>query len=265
MRYIHYSLLLISLTLNTTIYADSYTTTRDSDNIPEIVYEADMGTGELRISRGNETKIVPNIVGYTGQTSRTLVTFNGGPALIYENAGSNTLFEVFYTLTFKGEAPLIDCLYGNIRNGRNGVSIRKGVCNLQEPLSSQYQDLIYTYSNQWIEATNSVSLQAVMAEPSQAVDVPIDRLGGIDLALRYSSAEELMSASPTTIAKVDDQIYEITTGNAYFIYDADGTTPFAMDVERDPATRTFKRITSKDLLRAIKSSGDGFRIRENVK
>lgn len=251
MRYTRYSTLLVSLSLATATHADPYTVIIDSNASPKIVYKANMNTGALTISWGKETKIFTDIVGYTGQVSRALSSFNGGPALSYENAGSNTLFEVFYTLTLKDKVPLIDCVYGNIRNGQNGVSIRKAVCNIQKPLSSQYQDLIFTYSDRWIKASNSVSLQSVMAEPSQEVDAPLDRLGEIDLALRYSSVEELMSATPKTIAKVDEKTHEITNGNAYLVYDADGTTLLAVDMETDPVTHALERLTATDLSLAI--------------
>ena len=214
-------------------------------------YRADMDTGELTISWGKETRVFADIVGYAGQTSRTLVSFNGAPALTYENAGSNTSFEVFYTLALKDKVPVIDCVYGNIRNAQNGASIRKAVCNLNKPLSSEYQDLVFAYSDKWIDASNAVSLQSVMAEPAEPADASLGHLGEVDVALRYSSVDELMSATPKTIATAAAKTHEVSSGNAYFVYDADGTTPLSLDVETEPATHTLKRLTSTELLRAI--------------
>lgn len=245
--------LLIPLALATTIYAKTYTVTANRGGISE-VYTGDMDTGELTISWEKEVKILADIVGYAGQTSRMLVSFNNEPALAYENAGSNTYFEVFYTLTLKGKDPFINCVYGNIRNGQNGMSIRKAVCNLDKPLTSKYEDLIFAYSDKWIEASNTVSLQSVMAAPPHAADVPLDRLGEVDVALRYSSVEELMSATPKTIATAGAKTYEVSSGNAYLVYDADGITPLALDVEMDPVTHTLKRLTSTDLLLGIEAN-----------
>ncbi|MBA1274938.1 hypothetical protein [Stutzerimonas azotifigens] len=243
--------LLISLTLATTIYANTYTVSTNSE-LSE-VYTANMDTGILTINWGNETKVFSDMVGHTGQASRTLVPFNGGPALSYENSGSNTHFEVFYTLTLREKVPFIDCVYGNIRNGQNGVSIRKAVCNLQKPLSSNYQDLIFTYSDNWIEASNTVSLQSVMTEPSEAADAPLGQLGEVYVALRYDSVEELMSATPKTIATVGAKNHEVTIGNAYLVYEADGITPLALDIETDPATHSLKRLTPTELLLAVEA------------
>jgi hypothetical protein len=245
--------LLISLTLATAIYAKPYTVTVNRDEVSE-VYTGDMDTGELTISWEKEVKIFADIVGCVGQTSRMLVSFNNEPALAYENAGSNTYFEVFYTLTLKGKDPFINCVYGNIRNGQNGMSIRKAVCNLDKPLTSKYEDLIFAYSDKWIEASNTVSLQSVMAAPPHAVDVPLDRLGEVDVALRYNSVEELMSATPKTIATAGAKTYEVSSGNAYLVYDADGITPLALDVETDPVTHTLKRLTSAELLLSIEAN-----------
>jgi hypothetical protein len=233
--------------------AQTYTVTANRSEVTES-YQGNMDTGELTISLGTETKVIADIVGYAGQTSRALVSFNGAPALTYESAGSNTHFEVFYTLALKGKAPVIDCVYGNIRNGQNGASIRKAVCNLDKPLSSEYQDLIFAYSDKWIEASNAVSLQSVMAEPSQAADAPLGRLGEVAVALRYSTVDELMSAAPKTIATAAGKTHEVSSGNAYLVYDADGTTPLPLDVETAPATHMLKRLTAAELLHAIEAN-----------
>jgi hypothetical protein len=253
MKHMLSATLLLSLTLTTTLHAQTYTDTTKRGKVTE-THQADMNTGELTIRWGKETKVFANIVGYAGQTSRTLASFNGAPALTYENTASSTSFEVFYTLALKDKVPIIDCLYGNIRNAQNGVSIRKAVCNLNKPLSSKYQDLVFAYSDKWIEASNAVSLQSVMAEPAQPADAPLGRLGEVDVALRYSTVDELMSAAPKTIATVGAKTHEISSGNAYFVYDADGTTPLALDVETDPTTHTLKRLTAVDLLRAVEAN-----------
>jgi len=244
---------LLMLVLATTAQAQTKSLTFDRDGSIE-TYRADMTTGELTISWGTETKVFTNLVGYAGQTTRALVSFNGAPALTYENAGSNTHFEVFYTLALKNKAPVIDCVYGNIRNAQNGASIRKAVCNLNKPLSSEYQDLVFAYSDKWIEASNAVPLQSLMEEPSQPVDAPLGRLGEVNVAFRYSTVDELMSAAPKTIATAEEKTYEVSSGNAYFVYDADGVTPLALDVETDPATHTLKRLTASELRRAIEAN-----------
>lgn len=253
MKHILSATLLLSLGLSTAVQAQKNTLTFFREGVTE-TYQANMDTGDLMISWGKETKVFANIVGYAGQTSRTLVSFNGGLALTYENTGSNTHFEVFYTLALKEKIPVIDCVYGNIRNGHNGVSIRKAVCNLDNPLSSEYQDLIFAYSDKWIEASNAMSLQSLMAEPSQAAEAPLGRLGEVDIALRYNSVDELMSAAPKTIAIAGDKTHELSSGNAYLVYDSDGITALSLDVETDPATHTLKRLTSEELLRAIDSN-----------
>ncbi|RMH83310.1 hypothetical protein EA796_17410 [Pseudomonas sp. AOB-7] len=245
--------LLLTLALATAVQAQRNTLTFFRKGVTE-TYQANICTSELTISLENDVKVLTDIVGYAGQTSRMLVSFNNEPALAYENAGSNTYFEVFYTLTLKGKDPFINCVYGNIRNGQNGMSIRKAVCNLDKPLTSKYEDLIFAYSDKWIEASNTVSLQSVMAEPPQTVEARLDRLGEVDVALRYSSVEELMSATPKTIATAGAKTYEMSSGNAYLVYDADGITPLALDVEMDPVTHTLKRLTPTDLLLGIEAN-----------
>lgn len=237
--------------LATTTHAKPYTIAINRADSSES-YTADIESGILIIERSGETiTTLPNIVGYTGQITRALTSFNNGPALSYENSGSNTYFEVFYTLTLNKSTPLIDCAYANIRNGQNGVSVRKAVCNLEAPLSNNYQDLIFKYSDAWIDASNKVSLQSIMDEPSKAALVLLGSLGEVNLSLRYESIEDLMSATPGTIATKGGEFHEVTAGNAYLVYDADGITPLALDVEMDPISHTLKRLTSTELSRAI--------------
>ena len=83
---------LLSLALVATVQAQTYTVAANKDGVTES-YQGNMDTGELTISWGTETKVIADIVGYAGQTSKALVSFNGAPALTYENAGSNTHFE----------------------------------------------------------------------------------------------------------------------------------------------------------------------------
>lgn len=98
-------------------------------------------------SLGPGNKGVRRYSRYCRPDIQTLVTFNRLPALTYENTASSTSFEVFYTLSLKNKVPVIDCVYGNIRNAQNGASIRKAVCNLNQPLSSKYKDLVFAYSD----------------------------------------------------------------------------------------------------------------------
>lgn len=253
MKYRLSATLLITLALATNTHAQTYTVTANEGGVTK-TYQANMNTSELTIISGQETKVFADIVGYAGQTSRTLVSFNGAPALTYENAGSNTSFEVFYTLALKDKAPVINCAYANIRNGQNGTSIRKAVCNLDTPLSSEYQNLIFTYSDKWLDASTAVSTQPLIAEPYKPLNLPIGRLGEVDIALHYNSLDALLGATPKTIAIAGAKTYEVSSGNAYLVYDANGTTPLSLDVETDIEAHTLKRLTSAELLRIIEAN-----------
>lgn len=256
MKHILSGTLLLALAISTTTLAETYTVTAKSGEGHES-YQADMITGDLTISWGSKTKLIADMVGYAGQTTRALVSFNGNPALTYENPGANTHFEVFYTLAMRNDAPVIDCAYFNIRNGLNGVSIRKATCNLNKPLSNKNQDLISTYSDRWLDASNTVSLQSVLTEPSKPAEAPVGRLGEVEIVLRYGSVGELMSATPKTIAIAGSKIHEVSSGNAYLVYDADATTPMALDVETNPITHELQRLTPAELSSVVEAFGNG--------
>ena len=205
-------------------------------------YQANSQAGTLDVKVGGTSKRFDNLLGSDGGIYRGLVRFNGGPALFYETTASSTSFTVYYTLKIKGQVPVIDCLYGDIRNAQNGVSIRKSVCNLDAPLKADYQDLVYRYSDVWIRETNPVSFEPIMAEPSQPVDVLVGNLNDVQVALRYSSMDDLMSAAPSTWLTQAEHSHDLGKGSVYFVYDADGKTPLGLDVETDPIRHLLKRL-----------------------
>lgn len=219
----------------------------ERDNRTE-TYTVNSETGSLEIEREGISNKFSTAVSSRGETYRALVSFNKGPALFYENAASSTSFQVYYTLKIKKDAPVVDCIYGNIRNAQNGTSIRKAICNLGKPLTSDYQDLIFPYSDKWIGESNTAGVEQLMAEPPQPVDIPVGSLGEIRVVLRYDSLDDLMSASPRTIAIKGTDSRDFGTANAYFVYDADGTTPLGLDVEKSPDGHTLERLDGTRLL-----------------
>ena len=92
-----------------------------------------------------------------------------------------------------------------------------------------------------------------MAEPAEAAVTPLGKLGNVLVALRYDSIEDLISTTPKTIASAAGKIY-VVTGNAYLVYDVDGVTASALDVETDPVAHSLKRLTATELLQAIKKN-----------
>lgn len=212
-----------------------------------------MDAGTLTIKQGTETTIITDIVGYAGQTARTLVRFNGGAALSYENSGSNTHFEVFYTLKVKDNIPLIDCIYSNIRNGRMVPPFEKLFATLTKYYRAITKIQLSVTQTPGLRSLRA-SLQSVMAEPAEAAVTPFGKLGNVLVALRYDSIEDLISATQKTIASAAGKTYVVTTGNAYFVYDVDGVTASALDVETDPVAHSLKRLTATELLQAIKKN-----------
>lgn len=219
----------------------------ERDNRTE-TYTMNSETGSLEIEWASMSNKFPTVVSSSGETYRALVSFNEGPALFYENAASSTSFQVYYTLKIENDAPVVDCIYGNIRNAQNGVPIRKAICNLGKPLTSDYQDLIFPYSDKWIGESNAAGVAQLMAEPLQPADIPVGSLGGVRVVLRYDSLDDLVSASPRTIAIKGADSRDFGTANAYFVYDANGTTPLGLDVEKSPDGHTLERLDGTRLL-----------------
>lgn len=211
------------------------------------VYTANNESGLLKIEWEGASNRFPAAVGSSGETYRTLVNFNEGPALYYENAASSTSFQVYYTLKIENDTPVVDCIYSSIRNAQNGASIRKAVCNLNNPLTNDYQNLIFIYSDKWISESNAVNFEKLMSEPAKPVDIPVGSLGEVDVVLRYDTLDDLVSASPRTLVMQGAASQDLGTVSAFFVYDVDGTTPLGLDVERSPETHRLDRLHTRQL------------------
>lgn len=206
------------------------------------IYTADNESGLLEIEWKGSSVTFPAVVGGNGETYRALVNFNAGPALYYENSASSTSFQAYYTLKIENDTPIVDCIYGNIRNAQNGVSIRKAVCNLNYPLASDYQNLIFPYSDKWLGESNIINIAKLISEPSEPVDVPVGNIGEANVVLRYDTLDDLVSATPRTLVTHGATSQDLGTAIVFFVYDADGITPLGLDVQRCSETHRLDRL-----------------------
>jgi len=246
MKYPLITAILSFLLLSKPIQAASSIMKFERGNRTEI-YTANNESGLLEIEWEGASNRFTAAVGSSGETYRTLVKFNEGPALYYENAASSTSFQVYYTLKIENDTPVVDCIYGNIRNAQNGASIRKAVCNLNYPLISDYQNLIFPYSDKWIGESNIVNFEKLMSEPSQPVDIPVGSMGEVNVVLRYDTLDDLISATPRTLMIQGAASQDLGTAIAFFVYDADGTTPLGLDVKRSSEAHRLDRLYTQQL------------------
>ncbi len=246
MKYPLITAILSFLLLSEPIQAASSIMKFERGNRTEI-YTANNESGLLEIEWEGASNRFTAAVGSSGETYRTLVKFNEGPALYYENAASSTSFQVYYTLKIENDTPVVDCIYGNIRNAQNGASIRKAVCNLNYPLISDYQNLIFPYSDKWIGESNIVNFEKLMSEPSQPVDIPVGSMGEVNVVLRYDTLDDLISATPRTLMIQGAASQYLGTAIAFFVYDADGTTPLGLDVKRSSEAHRLDRLYTQQL------------------
>lgn len=232
------------------IFSLSITANAKSDETKEItknqiVYSFKSIDGNLEVTGNGKTFRLENAIGSSGETYRDLVNFNNSPSLYYENTASSSAPIVHYTLSIKNDQPIIDCLYGDLRNPRNGISIRKAVCELEEPLYPDYQDIIYRFTDKWITETNSLNISNLQTNPNQPLTVSMGYLGAIEVSMHYSSLDDLLSGTPNTWLIKDGESYDLGKQRVYFVYNKDGTLK-RLDSEIDPTQNTLRKITEKD-------------------
>ncbi|HCI5985575.1 TPA: hypothetical protein NPN85_004565, partial [Klebsiella quasipneumoniae subsp. quasipneumoniae] len=78
---------------------------------------------------------------YTGNPSYLFDFFSGSPAIVVD---SRSLHDstVYATLKYDGNKFLIDCLYLNVKNKKNGILVKEGECNLDMSPVEGYADFI---------------------------------------------------------------------------------------------------------------------------
>lgn len=211
------------------------------------VYSSDHQKGSLEIQIGGELQRFDNVLGAKGGTFRGLTEFNGNPSLFYETTASSTPFTVFYLLKVDNHVPVIDCLYSEIRNAQNGATIRNAVCNLEMPLAPDYHELVYRYSDTWINETNSADFAPVMAQPPTPVDVLSGCANTVKVISRYSSVDDLVSSTPETWVIQGAKSHSLGKGNVYSVFDKDGLTFLGLDIEKSESENDFSRLTLEDI------------------
>lgn len=91
---------------------------------------------------------------------------------------------------------LVDCIYSNIRNERNGILINKAVCGLDIPLAKGYERTVYKLSDGWKDSTANVAIDSLLTTPPARLDVEEVMAGNIKLLRIYRRQEDLISSTP---------------------------------------------------------------------
>lgn len=209
---------------------------------PHDVYSADIDAQSLTVTWSGGSKTIEGVVGSQGETTRQLVEFNGGKALHYENLASRAPYEAYFTLTRHGAEILIDCVYTNIRNERNGILINKAVCGLERPLADEYEEVVSEFSDKWKDSTNKVAINSLLATPPQSIEVEDSVVGEMKLYRIYRTPDELKFSPPESIVKKDSSRHSFSTHYVFPVYSPkDLVNPLYLDVSSEKLDSSFVR------------------------
>jgi hypothetical protein len=209
------------------------------------VYEVDEATQSLKVSWSGGSKIVDGVIGDKGEVTRDFVDFNGTKALHYENLASSTPFEAYFTLSRQGDNVVVDCIYANIRNDRNGILINKAVCDLNRPLAEDYEESIYEFSDEWKNATGKVSIEALNVDEAQYKDIHLVRT--------YKSKGDLVSKSPSVAVTQGSIRHQFSSGTIFSVYKvSDLKSPRYLEVAAKGIEESFTRYDYEALKALLK-------------
>ncbi|MGE1155489.1 MULTISPECIES: hypothetical protein [Pseudomonas] len=217
------------------------------------IYSVDDKTNSLNITWPGGSKSVAHIVGTEGENTRALIDFNGGKALFYENLASRSAFRTYFTLVRQGREILIDCIYSDVRNDQNGVLINKAVCGLKKPLVEDYEDLAYTFTDEWKKTADAVVIDPLLSNPVSILNVDEADFGATKLRRVYDSLEDLSSSVPETLIDQKTKKHLFGLNPVFSVYQANALNDAVyLDVSSDNIANKFSRYDKaslSDLLR----------------
>ncbi|MBI6682078.1 hypothetical protein [Pseudomonas viridiflava] len=182
------------------------------------IYVIDKKSQSLRISWPAGKLSLKGVVGEKGEITRDLVDFDGKKALHYENLGVRSQFEAYVTLKRIGHDVYVDCIYGNIRSEQNGALINKAVCDINEKLIPDYENLIYRYSDAWKESVSALDISSLIQEPSNAASIKDGVFNDITVLRVYKSRDSLIDKLPVTVLQKDSLKHELGGDMVFTVY-----------------------------------------------
>lgn len=182
------------------------------------VYIANPQAQNLTVSWLGGSTIIEGVVGTQGENTSTLVTFDGSKALRYENLASRSAFEAYFTLSRRGNDLLVDCIYTNVRNERNGILINKAVCGLDRPLTEDYEELVYEFTDAWKRSTAEVNIDTLLKAPAEMLEVGEADFGDVKFSRVYKAQADLSTTNPEAVISKGEKRYSFATAFVFLVY-----------------------------------------------
>ncbi|HDK6221888.1 TPA: hypothetical protein M2P66_002012 [Klebsiella quasipneumoniae] len=106
-----------------------------------VTYGYDQSNNLIYAKKDGRENVLKFNEDYTGNPSYLFDFFSGSPAIVVD---SRSLHDstVYATLKYDGSKFLIDCLYLNVKNKKNGILVKEGECKLDMSPVEGYADFI---------------------------------------------------------------------------------------------------------------------------
>jgi hypothetical protein len=217
-------------------------------NTQEDIYTENQNNKSLTVKWTGGSKKVEGVVGTQGETIRALVTFNGVQALRFENLASRSAYEAYFTLIRQGDNIVVDCIYANVRNENNGLLINKAVCGLDKPLTKDYEDLVYEFTDEWKSDIFKVAVDSVLKVPPVPVIVEEADFDGVKLSRIYKAPNDLSFTVPETSISREANTYSFGVRPTFSVYRAGNLhVPAYLDVSSGDYRASFVRLNAESL------------------
>jgi hypothetical protein len=169
--------------------------------------------GEITLNYSGKTKTYEDITGEKDGVYRSITTVDKSPALF-----SGLSDQTYHTLIVKDSEIFVDCIYSRLRSNITGVRIARGVCGLNEKLTSNYAEEAYKYTNTWLEDAARIKISSLINN-KKPLTLHENTKHAIELYEIYNDAASLEGAKPVSVIKSGDFCYALNGATPYLIYD----------------------------------------------
>lgn len=182
-----------------------------------------------------------DLLGKQGGFYGAVIPFNGKFALSLLGRD-----RFLFTLDYQGGRPVIDCIYADARNKRNGARVTAGACGFDVGVTARFADIAHGLSTYWKNTVYGFNTRPIF-ENAKGEDFLLGYVGDVAVYDRYGSTEDMINSSPRKFVKTHRGCFYFGDATVYLMFSEEGESPEYLDVETSVDPTVLTRLGIEDL------------------
>lgn len=210
-------------------------------NAEALELEAVEGQDNLLIKVEGHVYRHEHLLGMQGGSYNGITSVNGKPALF--SYGQD---KFLFTLLPRHGKPVIDCIYADARNKRNGARVTAGACGFDVVVTTRFADIAHGLSTYWKNTVYGFNTRPIF-ENARGEDFLLGYVGDVAVYDRYGSTEDMINSSPRKFVKTHRGCFYFGDAMVYLMFSEEGESPEYLDVETSVDPTVLTRLGVEDL------------------